>query len=202
MLFSSAAAARLSSLSRPEEDCPSLIRCYSDGCFDSQKFLLTRNKRSADFENEYGWDVDGPELSAASDRANDAPPPLRPRGKRSRRPNRVILARRNEEGELEAIPPTESMWYHLYVSCPHSGDERFEKMFRRRLRLPYQSFLEFVEDARANNWFPRSTRCDATKKDPLSLELLILGAFRYIGRGFTFDDLEEATAISEETHRP
>ena len=47
MLFSSAAAARLSSLSRSEEDCPSLIRCYSDGCFDSQKFLLMRNKRSA-----------------------------------------------------------------------------------------------------------------------------------------------------------
>jgi hypothetical protein len=32
------------------------------------------------------------------------------------------------------------------------------------------------------------------------LELLVLGAFRYLGRGFTFDDLEEATSISCETH--
>ena len=30
---------------------------------------------------------------------------------------------------------------------------------------------------------------------------MILGAFRYLGRGFTFDDLEEVTAISEEIHR-
>ena len=81
------------------------------------------------------------------------------------------------------------------------GRRTIQKKFRRRFRLPYQSFLEFMEDARANNWFPWSTRPDATKKDPLPLELLILGAFRYIGRGFTFDDLEEATAISEETHR-
>ena len=33
------------------------------------------------------------------------------------------------------------------------------------------------------------------------LELMILGALRYTGRGWTFDDLEEATGISEETHR-
>jgi hypothetical protein len=30
---------------------------------------------------------------------------------------------------------------------------------------------------------------------------MLLGSLRYIGRGWTFDDIEEATAISEETHR-
>jgi hypothetical protein len=30
---------------------------------------------------------------------------------------------------------------------------------------------------------------------------LILGALRYLGRGWTFDDCEESTAIGEETHR-
>ena len=30
---------------------------------------------------------------------------------------------------------------------------------------------------------------------------MILGALRYLGRGWTFDDIEEATAINEETHR-
>ena len=34
-----------------------------------------------------------------------------------------------------------------------------------------------------------------------ALELLLLGAFRYIGRGWCLDDLEESTYLSSETHR-
>ena len=33
------------------------------------------------------------------------------------------------------------------------------------------------------------------------LELLILGVLRYLGRGFTSNDCEEGTAISQEVHR-
>ena len=33
------------------------------------------------------------------------------------------------------------------------------------------------------------------------LELLVLGSLHYLGRGWTFDDLDEATGISEESHR-
>ena len=33
------------------------------------------------------------------------------------------------------------------------------------------------------------------------IELLLLGTLRYLGRGWTFDDIEEATAISLEVHR-
>jgi hypothetical protein len=33
------------------------------------------------------------------------------------------------------------------------------------------------------------------------IELLVLGSLRYLGRGWMFDNLEEATSISEETHR-
>ncbi len=46
-------------------------------------------------------------------------------------------------------------------------------------------------------------RCyrDATGKEGVPFELLILGALRYIGRGWTFDDLEESTNISLSTHR-
>jgi len=32
------------------------------------------------------------------------------------------------------------------------------------------------------------------------MELLLLGTLRYLGRGWTFDDLEESTAISGEVH--
>ncbi len=36
---------------------------------------------------------------------------------------------------------------------------------------------------------------------PAPMELLLLGCLRYLGRGWSFDDLEEVTGISEETHR-
>ena len=58
-----------------------------------------------------------------------------------------------------------------------------------------------MEDIREGNWFPRCTDKDTIGKDLSPLELLILGAFCYLGRGFTFDDLEEATDISKEVHR-
>jgi hypothetical protein len=117
------------------------------------------------------------------------------------REKRIILARRTPEGELEEIPPTESLWWHMYVSCPQYDDPKFIRKFRRRFRLPYTQFTTFVEEAKKENWFPRWMGKDATGKNASPLELLILGAFRYLGRGFTFDDLEEVTAISEEVHR-
>ena len=33
------------------------------------------------------------------------------------------------------------------------------------------------------------------------IELLVLGSLRYLGRRWTFDDIEEQTAISREVHR-
>ena len=56
--------------------------------------------------------------------------------------------------------------------------------------MPYDSYLQLVEDARENDWFPRWTGKDCTGKESSPLELLILGALRYLGRGFTFDDIE------------
>jgi hypothetical protein len=70
----------------------------------------------------------------------------------------------------------------------------------------YQSFiLSFVDalgchtnsDARDNNWFPHWNKWNSSSP----LELLLLGAFRFIGRGWTFDDLEESTLVSAEVHR-
>jgi hypothetical protein len=34
-----------------------------------------------------------------------------------------------------------------------------------------------------------------------AIELCLLGSLQYLGRGWTFDGLEEATSINEETHR-
>lgn len=128
-----------------------------------------------------------------------------PSTEKKKRQKRIILARRTEDGEMEEIPPTESLWWHMYIDCPQYDDPRFLQKFRRRFRLPYTQFTLFVDEAKRENWFPRWMGKDAAGKPSSPLELLILGAFRYLGRGFgrgfTFDDLEECTAISEEVHR-
>jgi hypothetical protein len=49
--------------------------------------------------------------------------------------------------------------------------------------------------------FKRWLSFDAVGKESSPIELMVLGALRYLGRGWTFDDLEELTAIHEETHR-
>ena len=170
----------------------SLLQCYTDGNFDRRKYFRKRMR-----ENDNDFDEIAELLNDDGWGKND-PPTRKDKKKRMRR---IILARCTDDGVLEEIPPTDSMWYNLYIACPQVNDTRFHQKFRRRFRLPYNSFLEFVEDAREGNWFPRWMGKDATGKDASPIELLILGAFRYLGRGFTFDDCEEATAISEEVHR-
>jgi len=159
--------------------------------FDAQQYLLARKRAST---SDDLFSDDDPELELCE---ND-PPAQKEKQKRQKR---IILARRSEDGELESVPPTESMWFNAYVSCPQTGDKRFEQKFRRRFRLPYESFLQFVEDAREHNWFPRWSKRNQNGDDCSPLELLILGSLRYLGRGLTFDDCEESTAISEEVHR-
>jgi hypothetical protein len=49
--------------------------------------------------------------------------------------------------------------------------------------------------------FGRWRSKDAYGKLSSPIELLILGSLRYLGRGFTFDDIQEFTCISREVHR-
>ena len=112
------------------------------------------------------------------DEQNPSPPT-----EKKTRTKRIILARRTEDGELVAIPPTESCWYGQYIDCPQVNDSRFLSKFRARFRLPYDSFVEFVQEAKNEMWFPRWMGCDATGKPASPVELLILGSLRYLGRG-------------------
>ncbi len=94
------------------------------------------------------------------------------------------------------------MWYKSYVlDSRYSTDPKLHNKFRRRFRLPRNQFLELVQLARDSSWFPKRERRNAAGVRGVPLELLILGALRYLGRGWTFDDLAEATNISESTHR-
>ena len=101
------------------------------------------------------------------------------------------------------INPKDSCWYINYILQPRLAIKKFHCKFRRRFRLPYREFLELVDYVSSHNifsrWHPGKTDAIGSASSPI--ELLVLGALRYLGRGFTFDDLEEVTLISEEVHR-
>ena len=99
----------------------------------------------------------------------------------------------------------QSTWYKEYVlnvsGKSFTTDSRKAIKFRRRFRLPFSSFNDLMADIRAEKWFPNNEVCDCRGVLGVPIDLLVLGSLRYLGRGWTFDDLEEATGISEETHR-
>jgi hypothetical protein len=111
-------------------------------------------------------------------------------------------------GERKVMPPTMSFWYNFYCSpevrAKTDHEPKFLKKFRRRFRLPYPSYLDLCEMIIADpiyfqRWKPGTK--DAMGKPCAPIHLLILTSLRYLGRGWTFDDCEEATAISEDVCR-
>ena len=94
-----------------------------------------------------------------------------------------------------------SSWFCTYVQSPALHDDKFHQRFRRRFRCSYSSYLKLYDLLIQDDLFLRWQCNDAVGRLPSPLQLLLLGALRYIGRGWTFDDLEESTSISEETHR-
>jgi hypothetical protein len=107
------------------------------------------------------------------------------------------------EGERLKMTPMMSTWYNMYVANPDLDNDRFHFKFRRRFRMPYASYKELVSMANDSELFQRwAVGAKNSAGNPSSpLSVLILCALRYLGRGWTFDDLEEATAISEEVIR-
>ena len=69
--------------------------------------------------------------------------------------------------------------------------------------MRYSSFRGHMVEVKQSNLFKQWTTgsCDAAGNPSTPIELLVLGVLRYLGRAVTFDDLEEHTGISEETHR-
>jgi hypothetical protein len=116
--------------------------------------------------------------------------------KRAKR--RTILEYQDENGIRKALPPTMTPWWLMYVETDARNEsKRWAKIFRRRFRLPHDQYKEMVEKVKnLPDYFGRWLKSTSSP-----IELLVLGVFRYLGRGLTFDDLEEYTGISEEVHR-
>jgi hypothetical protein len=67
--------------------------------------------------------------------------------------------------------------------------------------MPWETYKEFVTLIRTEEWFPHAEKFDACGRLGVPLDILVLGSLRYLGRGWTFDDIEESTSVSAETHR-
>ena len=73
------------------------------------------------------------------------------------------------------------------------------KKKRERFHLPYPNFLQLVVSVSESELFDRWCGHKWNNKQASPIELLVLGSLRYLGRGWTFDDVEENTAISKDS---
>jgi len=117
---------------------------------------------------------------------------------------RCVLGRKDTEvGPLCVITLEESGWYCPYMNdfLLDKADSFVAKKFRNRFSLPYPSYKDLLHQIKSDNRFEPwcGHKCNRKKSSPI--ELLLLGLLRYLGRGWTFDDIKEQTAISVSVHR-
>jgi hypothetical protein len=55
---------------------------------------------------------------------------------------------------LVAAMPFHSLWHLMYVKCLMLNVPKFHTQFHQCFHLPYAQFIQFVSDAKENNWFP------------------------------------------------
>ena len=124
------------------------------------------------------------------------------KNKNTARKAKCVWGRLDENGVKVPLLPEQSMWYTMYVdNSLITIDESMLAKFRRRFRLPYNNYIELVEMCCEDKRFERWTGFKINRVRTSPIQLLVLGSLRYLGRGFTFDDIEECTAVSRHVHR-
>ena len=184
----------------------SILECFDerDGSIDIVKYLdhanevcsLQRCVTSAVLDLISGEDIVAPRNSAdVADTAASREPRKRAR--------KCVWARRSSgDGPLEVITPQESCWYGMYVSNLYiEQSEKLRAKFRSQFRLPYPNYNELLDAVQVDPLFVRWCGEKRNGKKSSPIELLLLGSLRYLGRGWTFDNIEESTAIDKEVHR-
>ena len=122
--------------------------------------------------------------------------------KKTRAPRCVYGHKDAADSELQILIPKECQWWDYYVNNYLMFEDSFMRAkFRNRFRLPYANYLDLLQWIRDDTRFARWCGEKVNRKTSSPIELLVLGSLRYLGRGWTFDDIEEQTAISREVHR-
>jgi hypothetical protein len=73
-------------------------------------------------------------------------------------------------------------------------------MVKYWFRSPYTSYKDIFTQIKLDNWFKRWCGFKTNAKTNSPIELLLLGLLHYLRRGWTFDDIEEQTAILISVH--
>lgn len=81
---------------------------------------------------------------------------------------------------------------------PDLHDDYFNKKFQIRFCLPYPQFIELVKALETEDSFRRwhEGNMSYKMKESTPISLLVLCALRYVGRGWTFDDLSQRIQLS------
>ncbi|CAB9530288.1 unknown protein [Seminavis robusta] len=196
-------------------DAVSLSDCLrDDGSLDIQRYRSYLQQEDAEEDNEeaYLCALHRERETMEAEATSSASKKPRTRRSKSIKPyyfdadgNKVTLKPRQTVCKLvlsqNAREKCTLILYLCYIAFPSLDCAKFCKKFRRRFRMPYQEYLGVLAKAKANDAFRRWRSKDAVGIASSPIELLTLGVLRYLGRGLTFDDLEEMTAIHEETHR-
>jgi len=127
---------------------------------------------------------------------------LAPGIKQTRAPRCVYGRKDSADSELQVMKPKECQWWDMYLNnYLILEDSSMRAKFRNRFRIPYSNYLELLQWIRDDTRFARWCGAKVNNKMSSPIELLVLGSLRYLGRGWTLDDIEEQTAISREVHR-
>ena len=98
-----------------------------------------------------------------------------------------------------------SIWYNNYIVFPQPECRHWDNIFRKRFRMSYPAFLDLVAECKKCSqlriWNGSNTVHYYNGSTTIPMGLLVLCTLRYLGRGWTLDDLQENTAISRETVR-
>ncbi len=121
--------------------------------------------------------------------------------KKSKAPRCVYGCKDSADLELQVMKPKECQWWGMFINnYLMLEDSSMWTKFWVRFRIPYSNYLELLQ------WIRDDTRfacwCGAKSNNKMSspIELLVLGSLRYLACGWTFDNIEEQTAIFREVH--
>jgi DDE superfamily endonuclease len=175
-----------------------LVECMEDnGTLNMEKYYLQYSAKESELD-EMKLDLTVKMIQNCNIRRVI---PRKARAKRRFKANTSFYL--DDNGEKVFLRPRQTSWYMMYVKNPAENCDKFKHKFRRRFRMSLDHFKQLLEMVQDNDifrrWHPSARDGSGFRSSPI--ELLVLGALRYLGRGLTFDDLEEYTGINEETHR-